>query len=352
MMSYHATEPAVSIESLGKPHALQPCWDMQLAGLSADALQLALQHGVFTQLDQWLSAAELALRLGFDATNTDYFLELLSGLGLVECQGGTVRLYRNTSDSRRYLNAASPLYCGDALLFRHTILRRVGTQLEGLLTTGVVDVPEPERVQKGWAEAARLQIAQEQLAVTTEVACELVAGLPEYEKAQRLLDLGGGPGLVAIALAQQQPELQAVVFEYPEAAEVAQQRIVAAGLERRVHTMAGDLLTDEFGADYDIIWCSSVLHFVPDIEAVLQRLYQALRSGGVLVCCHAEVPAEAHKATAVLHYYLHMRMQGRQVWPEGQLAQKLQQVGFTQIQQYDAVRFPVAPVAAVIARKE
>lgn len=94
-----------------------------------------------------------------------------------------------------------------------------------------------------------------------------------------------------------------------------------------------------------------MLHFVPDIPALLARLYRALRPGGVLVCCHAEVHTEVSKARRILHYYLHMRMQGRQVLPEGQLAQLLEQVGFDDVQQFDEVRFPVAPVTALIARK-
>jgi hypothetical protein len=46
-----------------------------------------------------------------------------------------------------------------------------------------------------------------------------------------------------------------------------------------------------------------------------------------------------------------MRMQGRHVLPEGQLAQLLEQAGFDDVQQFDEVRFPVAPVTALIARK-
>ncbi|MGO3890146.1 MAG: methyltransferase domain-containing protein [Paenalcaligenes sp.] len=350
-MQYQTKNTVMLSEKLSQPHVLQPCWDTQLAGLSADALQVALSLELFTQLGEWASADDVATRLNLDAANTGYLLELLCSVELLECQHGSACLYRNTPSSARYLDPASADYCGDALLFRHAVLRQVGQQLESLLRTGDRVEPEPAVIQRGWAQAARQQIAQEQQAVTADVACELVAAQSEFWQARRLLDLGGGPGVVAIALAKQQPDLQAVVFEYAEAAQVAQQRIVEAGLEARVSTLAGDLVVDDFGAEYDVIWCSSVLHFVPDIPAVLQRLYQALRPGGVLVCCHAEVPQQAVHGKAVLHYYLHMRMQGRHVWPSGELAQLLTQQGFSVVEQYHQVRFPVAPVNAVIARK-
>lgn len=345
------TQVSGSPVSWSQPHALQSCWDMQLAGLSADALQLALQHGLFAQLEAFTSAQTLALQLQWDAANTAYVLELLSSLGVVECDGGATPHYRNTATSARYLHPNAEQYCGDALQFRHGVLRRVGAQLEPLLREGKAPTPDETAVKQGWAEAARLQIAQEQRAVTVEVACELVGALPQFWRAQRLLDLGGGPGLVAIALAQLHPELEAVVFEYAEAAHIAEQRIQDAGIAQRLHTMAGDLLVDDFGTGYDIIWCSSVLHFVPDIPALLARMHKALRPGGVVVCCHAEIPTDTTAAKAVLHYYLHMRMQGRQVWSAGELARAFQQAGFSTVQQYEGVRFPVAPVTAVIAQK-
>lgn len=351
-MQYQVENTTMLSEKLSQSHVLQPCWDAQLAGLSADALQVALTLGVFSQLRDATTAEELASRLHLDVANTAYFLDLLCSVKLLDCLEATPRCYRNTSSSTRYLDAQSAEYCGDALLFRHRVLRQVGTQLEGLLRTGRTAPPDAAVIQQGWADAARTQIAQEQRAVTAEVACELLAAQPEFWHAQRLLDLGGGPGLVAIALAQMQSDLHAVVFEYADAAEVAQQCIAEAGLEARVSTLAGDLLVDDIGGEYDLIWCSSVLHFVPDIPALLQRLYQALRPGGVVVFCHAEVPERACHNTAMLHYYLHMRMQGRQVWQAGELAQWMQQAGFSQIQQYATVRFPVAPVTAVIARKE
>lgn len=338
-------------EQLLESHALQACWDAQLAGLSADALNLALEHGVFAHLDQFIAAEELAQVLKWDADNTSYLLELLWSLELLECQWTCPRRYRSLPKSARYFNPNSAEYCGDALLFRHGVLRQVGLQLDELVRNGKSPPADPKLVQQGWAAAARAQIAQEQSAVTANVACEIFGAVPEFWQAQRLLDLGGGPGLVAIALAQQQHDLHAVVFEYEAAAAVAQQRILDAGLETRLSTMAGDLLVDDFGSGYDLIWCSSVLHFVPDIPALLARLYRALRPGGVLVCCHAEVHTEVSKAKRILHYYLHMRMQGRQVLPEGQLARLLEQAGFDEVQQFDEVRFPVAPVTALIARK-
>ncbi|MED5608059.1 MULTISPECIES: class I SAM-dependent methyltransferase [unclassified Pseudomonas] len=338
---------------LARPHVLQSCWDMQLAGLGADALRAALEAKMFVQLDDYVSTQQLAERLSLLPANAGYFLELLWSLDVLERKytANGEATYRTRTELQPYLHAGSPRYCGDALLYRHRVLRQAGMQLPDQLCERTPPLPAPVAQQQGWAEAARVQIAQEQQAITVEVACAVLGQQPEFATARRMLDLGGGPGLVAIALAKLQPELSGAVFEYPAVAAVAQQNIEHAALSGRLTACGGDLAQDDFGSGYDLIWCSSVLHFVPDVPATLNRLYTALRPGGLLVCCHAEIADAARQARPVLQYYLHMRMQGRHVWHAGQLATQLQRVGFDRVEQLDDVRFPVAPVAVLLARK-
>lgn len=339
------------LEALRVPHALQGCWDLQLAGVGADALRVALQHGLFAHLGRYASPGEIAERLALDVANTAYFLDLLWGLELLEREDGDLPRYRNLPVAVRYLDPLSEQYCGDALLFRHHVMRDVGAQLGERVRSGQAAAPAGEAMRQGWAEAARLQIAQEQRAITAEAAGALVAALPEFSSARRLLDLGGGPGLVAVALARLQPRLQGVVFEYEETAEVAREYIAAAGLSQRLSAVGGDIASDDLGEGYDLVWCSSVLHFVPDIAGVLDRIRRAMRPGGVLVCCHGELGTESAQARRVLHYYLPLRMQGRHVLAGGELARCLERAGFIDIRQIDGVPFPVAPVTALIARR-
>lgn len=347
----HHSADSSTLTALTTAHDLQPCWDLQLAGLGADALQLALECGVFSQLQDFIAPRDLAGTLRLDEANTGYFLELLWSMNLLERDAR--QRYRNSPLATQYLHQEAPAYCGDALLFRHKVMRQTGEQLGELVRNGSTPPPAAsETLRRGWANAARVQIAQEQRAVTASVACALLETLPEYPRLQRILDLGGGPGLVAIGLARRLSALSGTVFEYPEAAAVAADNIAAAGLAGRLQAIGGDLNEDDFGSDYDLIWCSSVLHFVSDLPALLDRLNAALKPGGLLVCCQAEVPPAPNEAGRVLPYYLHMRMHGRHVLEQGGLAAMLEDHGFGHIEQINGLRFPVTPVNAVIARKE
>ncbi|WZB75498.1 hypothetical protein WJ972_03635 [Achromobacter insuavis] len=66
-----------------------------------------------------------------------------------------------------------------------------------------------------------MQIGQEQRALAVAAAREAVACVPGADAARRILDLGGGPGLIGIALVQDRPHASGVVFDWPETAAVA-----------------------------------------------------------------------------------------------------------------------------------
>ena len=328
-------------------HALQPYWDLTLATVRADALRVALEWRLFDRLYQPLGAAELARQLESDPANTGYLLELLWNMQLLD-RDDALR-YRNSAVAQEYFCTCAARYCGDAWGFRLANLRRFGGQLAEQVSSG-----QPLTAgfaPGGWASAAKVQIAQEQRAVTADLAVALLAQLPEFAGARRLLDLGGGPGLVAIALATAHPQLQGEVFDFADTVAIAADNIRQAGLQQRLGVRAGDLDQDPLGEGFDLIWCSSVLHFVQDPLASLGRIRAALRPGGVLVCAQAQIPDDPSAAGRVLPYYLSMRMQGRHVTGAGGLQALAREAGFVGIECHAEVPFAVAPVSVLVARR-
>ncbi|WP_420223349.1 methyltransferase [Pigmentiphaga litoralis] len=396
----------MTLSHVADSHAMQPYWNVLLASVQADALHVALELGVFFFLPAAPRARSLASLIDTDAAATRHLLDVLWSMGLVSrradsASGGTDYVYALEAVASEHFVRTSPRFCGDAWTYRLTSLREAGAGLRGRLqppvademnsastgvastgvastgvaSTGVASTgvasneaaatgpasnrmppassPPAARAAMGavWAGAARAQIGQEQRAFTADAACRVMARVPVMATATRLLDLGGGPGWVAIELVRQHPQLQAVVFDWPETAAVAQENIISAGLEERLAVIGGDLAHDDIGTGYDVIWCASVLHFVPDPAAALRRIHAALRPGGVLVCAQAEVGATPQEAVKVLPYYLHMMMSGRHVTAAGNMAQALHGAGFTVVDSFVAHDFPMAPLTVWIATR-
>lgn len=350
--------------NLEQTHELRRWWDLAVAPVQAEGLRLAVELGVLDALVEPAGAATLAQRLQLHPVGTAHLLELLWSMGVLErqghgCDASADRIYRLEAGARDYLTQGAELSCANAWLFRLRSMRGFVDSLGEHVRhgPGVPKLPlsadhGPSGGAAQWAAAARVQIAQEQRAVTAPAAVEVMMRLPEFQRAQRLLDLGGGPGLVAIALAQQRTELQGVVFDFPETVEVAAENILARGLGRRLSTRGGSLATDDIGSDHDLIWCSSVLHFVPDIDAALRKILAALRPGGVLVAVHAELPKEQGGARSVVPWYLPLRMLGRHVTHEGELAAAMAWAGFVRIEQFASGQFPMAVQQVVVARRD
>ena len=338
-------------------HALQPYWDLAAAPVQADGLAAALELGIFEVLATPHTPAQLAETLSLHAPHTALLLELLWSMQVLERDGADAdadtQRYRCTAATLQYFCRNSVAFCGDAWLYRLHALRHFATQLSTLVREGGKAAPYSTANEVNWAVAAQRQIGQEQRAVTMRAALSVmqrIAPFADGNTSLRLLDLGGGPGWVAIALAQAHAGLHGCVFDWPETVAVAAANIAHAQLADRLETVGGDLDGDDIGNGYDLIWCSSVLHFVPDMAAALRKIHAALKPGGVFVCVQAEIAPAAVDAARVLPYYLPMRMLGRTVTRQGELAQLLRDTGWRQVEQHGASDFPMAPVQVLIAR--
>ena len=96
-----------------------------------------------------------------------------------------------------------------------------------------------------------------------------------------MLDLGGGHGLYAIALARLNPGMQCVVFDLPQVGEAARISLAKYGVENQVSIRAGDFFRDDFGRGYDLILSSS--NPSGKKTEMVPRIADALNPGGYFV---------------------------------------------------------------------
>ena len=93
-----------------------------------------------------------------------------------------------------------------------------------------------------------------------------------------LLDVGGGSGVMSIALAKANPELKARILDIAPVCDVAKRNIRRAGLARRVVTIAGDITRKLPSGDDVVMFCD----IGPVSPGLLRNAFASLPPGGLV----------------------------------------------------------------------
>lgn len=101
----------------------------------------------------------------------------------------------------------------------------------------------------------------------------------------RMLDVGGGDGVHAIAAVSRLPKLEVTVLDLPENADVSRARIAEEGLDDRVHVVGGNMFAGPFPGGHDLVLFAHQLVIWTEDEnlALLRRANAALPLGGTVV---------------------------------------------------------------------
>jgi len=330
----NGNEPEKAAELMQKPEVDSDRFfkliDSSIQGLREYRLIVsALKLGVFEALKTPLSAGALAEKLGCDPGLMPHFCEALYSLGLLDrfeeeafeeernpqrqekAETGVAPEGRSEDKSEEgflsngtknpgavYLvSELSAAYLLESSPFsqQHYLAGRLKTvelwnRLPEIMKSG------PEIFEKGtffgevvqsMAENARCGMLQETV--------KLVAEYVEFENVKKLLDLGGGHGLYAIAFAKLNENLRAFVFDLPPVTEKTKEFIKKYGASN-VSVIPGDFFKDEIGDGYDLIFSS----FNPGgkVPSLIPRLAGALNPGGTFVI--RQMPDEKMNSNAFL----------------------------------------------------
>ena len=256
-------------------------WNVWLSSVWLASVLAADELGLFDCLGRGpASREELARQLALPEEGLAGVLPVLVGLELLTSHLDRFGL---TEAGRLYLRHEGPLYWGEAL----GVMR---SPLVDLLREAMRDPAGRRhyRMAQGWTAGhveteaatavARLMQAQSRPAALGLAATGAFAG------ASRLLDVGGGSGCFALALARRHPDLRCTVMELPAMCPVVESYVAEAGLGGQVASLAVDMFTQPWPRGHDAILLSNVLH---DWDLVTNaRLaaaaWAALPSGGRL----------------------------------------------------------------------
>ena len=84
----------------------------------------------------------------------------------------------------------------------------------------------------------------ELMAASQAMIAEQVLGAVSLREHHRLLDIGGGAGAFAIAVARRWPHLEITIADLPPVAECARERVAEAGMASRIEVIGVDATRD------------------------------------------------------------------------------------------------------------
>jgi len=265
----------------------KPVLDLIEAFRHSKTMFAAESLGIFDRLhERSAGVEELAAGLGLHAGALERLLNGCAALGLLAKEGG---FYRNQPVAERYLYSGSPdtlrgyvRYSDDALFRMWSNLGdavREGTPrwkqtfgLDGANFGGFYRTDEAMRTFLQGMHGFGM--------LTSPAVVEAF----DLSRFQRMVDLGGGTGHLAIAACQRYPQLRAVVFDLPRVTALARENIANSALAGRISTDEGDFFTGEF-PEADLYAVGRILHDWDDEKAaaLLSAVIRRLPPGGGLL---------------------------------------------------------------------
>jgi len=301
-------------------------------GISAvDLLAAALAHlDLFTWLDDHpATLGAICVHFGIHPRPADVMMTLFTAMGVVTQSGGVFLL---TVRGREHLTAKSPWNI--APYYASMKDRAPTLDMLKVLKTG-----KPANWgsydASAWAQAMEREDFAQQFTAAMDCRGVLLgpalARQVDLADKTALLDIAGGSGIYACALAARHTHLKAAVFEKPPVDRVCRASIEKRGYTGKVDVLAGDMFKDAWPTGFDVHLISNVLHDWDDVvvKDLLAKSHAALPSGGLLLIHDAFINAEKTGPLHVAEYSaLLMNITEGKCYSIGEMRAFLGEVGF------------------------
>jgi SAM-dependent methyltransferase len=274
-----------------KPETTEDILELMNGSIYAAVVGTAMELSLFWLLaDKPLSAAELVQHFNIPLNRCHYWLQILCKLGLLEDSGEG---YAPTAVAREtILNVQSQ----DTWAFQAREDRDLTLYVRDLALN--ISKPMPAWQARDLTPADYFQQLQQdpfymarftrKLYQIHRSLAEQLANMLDLQGVNRLLDLGGGSGVVSFALLRKRDELSSVVVDVESVCQAGSVIAAENKLEERITYLAADFLKDDLPTGFDMVLLCDVGCFS---ETLFHRIHEVLNRKGRLVIVDKFAPS-------------------------------------------------------------
>ena len=299
--------------------------------LPALALLAGRQLDLFTPLkDAPLSAESIAGILGVDASKLEMLLYALVAAGILTVDAG---LFSNTPEANHFLVRGEPNYIDggrDIDLWAHllgTVLKTADSVRSGS--------PQARHDYKNMP-AEELERFFSKLHPGAIAAGRDLVSRCDFSSCRRMLDVGGGSGGIAIAVAEACPHICATIVDLPTVTPFTQQFVNESSAKDRVHVLTADVTNDKLTGSYDLAVLKAFTQSLPpnEIRKALKNVSNVIEpAGGICILAHIlDDSRSSPKETAVFNLVFLNIYEVGQAYTAGQYYEWLEEAGFGQVE--------------------
>ena len=324
-------------------------FELLIAPVRWAVLEAAVALGMADILEETSDVDEIAKRAGIrtDPAGLVYFLDAMVALGLANKNRNA---YSNTELAKHFLCTESPVFMGSLLTNMKPMQQKNLARIVEIVKNGPPEVPQTEVLQNEakW-ERSVTHLAAYQRAGMGAICADLVEGL-DCGPIGKILDLGGGPGLIGAEILRRFPGATGVLLDLPAIIRLAQKEIEKEGMADRISCISGDYNETDLGTGYDLIWASHNLYYAKDRIPFFKRVKEALGETGTFVSLHEGLNCERTAPAQIVLMRLSLALEGQDFsFAKGEIRACLEQAGFSQVTSR-MVNMPAGEAELVVAR--
>jgi predicted TPR repeat methyltransferase len=276
-------------------------FDLMNAYTTSAALNAALRLGLFWRLDQGPMNAELiANYLAIPINRCTYWLQILDATGMIEPGPSGYQLTRTAKSAiiDAYSQATWSFLAIEACERFPAVHDPMQIQNQGSIWE-ILGREPPDYVAQMQKDSDRARRFTRMLYELHKNLAEQVAGCLDMRAVDRMMDLGGGSGVLSMALIRRNPGLTSVIVDIPNVCAAGREIVEENDLQDRVTYLEADFLRDELPSGFDMVLNCDAGPYTKDLMC---KIHSSLKPGGRLVIIDQFASADGFAPRAWLHW--------------------------------------------------